>query len=98
MGLKRLLVETVGIVSAVAAQEGVSKVLVTNTGNDYISLYYLGITVHGDLDGSETFCQTIAPGGQLGRYVKLGDSFAVRSGDMKFRSRFGIFERTYFFY
>lgn len=72
----------------VAAEK--SKLLVKNLGQEDLGLYFLG-AVDGILDGSETACETMAPGETAGRYVHHNDSFALRSGDLKWRSRITVF-------
>lgn len=62
--------------------------IVTNMGKEDIGLYFLG---SGDLDGSETLSSTLSPGSSVGQYVSLDDSFAIRSGDLVWRSRLTVY-------
>lgn len=78
------------LVGLAAGAETVSRMLLRNLGKENLGLYYLG-AVNGNLDGSEAFCSSIAPDEVTGRYVHLNDSFAVRSGDLRWRSRITLF-------
>ena len=43
-------------------------------------------------DGSEHFNSIIEPGSKAARYVSFNDSFALRSGDMKWRNRLSLYQ------
>ena len=79
---------------AAAQTDVVSKLIVTNTGNEDLALYFLGRMKGGDVsmwDGSETFAGLMAPGDSLGRFITFDDTFSLRSGDMKWRMRLSVY-------
>ena len=73
------------------------KIIVQNTGDDDIALYYLGNEGNDGMDAdaptwdmSETLCAVLGPDEEAGRFVRFRDSFVIRSADMKWRARFHI--------
>ena len=73
---------------AAADDEPRSKMIVKNTGDEDLALYFMGSIDDGDMslwDGSETLNDIVEPGAATARYVRFNDSFAIRSGDLKWR-------------
>ena len=55
----------------------------------------MGALHEGDLslwDGSETLNDIVSPGQTTARYVRYNDSFALRSGDLKWRVRLSLYK------
>ena len=69
---------------AVAGAQGNQKLMINNLDRDDMGIYFLG-QAEGLLDGSETYCDIVAPGQTAARYVSLNDSFVFRSSDLKWR-------------
>ena len=85
------------LASFAAAQynQDVEKLVIHNTGNDDLALYFLGRLNDGDMsslrDGYETFVGLMAPGASLGRFITFNDTFSLRSGDLKWRLRLTVY-------
>ena len=86
------------LLAACASANVRSKMILKNTGNEDLALYFMGSINDGDMsmwDGSETLNSIVEPGGATARYVNFNDSFAVRSGDMTWRTRFSLYENEH---
>ena len=86
---------TLAALLAAAAEAAQSKLIVKNTGSEDLAMYFMGSIDDGDMalwDGSETLNDIIQPGATAARYVSFNDSFALRSGDLKWRVRFSLYE------
>ncbi|KAJ1447641.1 hypothetical protein M885DRAFT_542083 [Pelagophyceae sp. CCMP2097] len=71
------------------------KLIVKNTGNEDLGIYFMANLDNGDLalyDGTEAFVDVVAPGASLGRYIAFNDTFTFRSGDMKWRARVSFYQ------
>lgn len=89
------LMSIAGLACASADDRVKSKLILKNTGNEDLALYFMGSINDGDMslwDGSETLNAIIEPGSAGARYVSFNDSFAIRSGDMKWRMRISLYE------
>merc|ERR1711903_317954 len=80
---------------AASAVELKQKMIIRNTGSEDLAVYFMGALHEGDLslwDGSETLNDIVSPGQTTARYVRYNDSFAVRSGDLKWRVRLSLYK------
>ena len=97
--MARLLVLVATIGAALANPEHArSKMILKNTGNEDLALYFMGSIDDGDMsmwDGSETLNAIVEPGGATARYVRFNDSFAIRSGDMQWRTRLSLYRNDH---
>ncbi|CAH0373903.1 unnamed protein product, partial [Pelagomonas calceolata] len=83
------------LTAAATAVELKQKMIIRNTGSEDLAVYFMGALHEGDLslwDGSETLNDIVSPGQVTARYVRYNDSFAVRSGDLKWRVRLSLYK------
>ena len=83
------------LTTAATAVELKQKMIIRNTGSEDLAVYFMGALHEGDLslwDGSETLNDIVSPGQVTARYVRYNDSFAVRSGDLKWRVRLSLYK------
>ena len=83
------------LTAATTAVELKQKMIIRNTGSEDLAVYFMGALHEGDLslwDGSETLNDIVSPGQVTARYVRYNDSFAVRSGDLKWRVRLSLYK------
>lgn len=91
MMLARLLLGA----AAIGAVELKQKLILRNTGSEDLAVYFMGALHEGDMslwDGSEVLNEIVAPGSSHARYVRYNDSFAIRSGDLKWRVRVSLYK------
>ena len=83
------------LLATASAVELKQKMIIRNTGSEDLAVYFMGALHEGDLslwDGSETLNDIVSPGQVTARYVRYNDSFAVRSGDLKWRVRLSLYK------
>ena len=83
------------LLATASAVELKQKMIIRNTGSEDLAVYFMGALHDGDLslwDGSETLNDIVSPGQVTARYVRYNDSFAVRSGDLKWRVRLSLYK------
>ena len=83
------------LLATASAVELKQKMIIRNTGSEDLAVYFMGALHEGDLslwDGSETLNDIVSPGQTTARYVRYNDSFAVRSGDLKWRVRLSLYK------
>ena len=89
------MLRLLALVAAASSADVRSKMIIENTGDEDLAMYYMGSINDGDMsmwDGSEHFNAIIEPGSKAARYVSFNDSFALRSGDMKWRNRLSLYQ------